>query len=91
LLAQFIGRDPLRFSGNLNVGRMRRLVAAQHNRCAGHPLAADETHVDLCFVGLNGDDRGDAGFHETDRFDPAVGALDVSFDGQCHWLQVRLQ
>ena len=49
-LAQFLGGDPLSFAGDLDVGGMWRLVAAQHHRYAAHSLAANETNFDACLV-----------------------------------------
>ena len=55
----------------------RRLIAAQHHGYPAHPLAANETNFDPRLVGLDGDDRCDAGLHEIDRFDPSIGSFQV--------------
>ena len=55
-LAQFIGGDPLPFTGDLDVGGMRRLIAAEHYGDPAHALAANEADFYTRLVGLDGDD-----------------------------------
>jgi hypothetical protein len=75
-----IGFDPPRLAGDLDVCGMRRLVAAQHNGRPAHSFRSDQSDLDLGFVGLDGDDRGDAGIHEIDGVDPPVWPFDLVSD-----------
>jgi hypothetical protein len=52
---------------------MRRLIATQHYGHPAHALAADEADFHPRLVGLDGDDRGDAGLHEIYSFNPLIG------------------
>ena len=70
---------------------MRRLVAAQHDGRPGHSLRSDQSDFDLGFVGLDGNDRSDAGAHEIDGIDPPVRPFDLVPDRHRKELQVRLQ
>ena len=68
---------------------MRRLVAAEYNCDPAHPLATDEADFYARLVGLDGDDRGDAGLHEIDSFDLSVGSLHVFEERHGCRMQVR--
>src|SRR5579862_5667478 len=90
-LAQFFGSNPLSLPGDLHVGRMRRLVAAQHHRGAAHSLTSNKTNFHPRVVRLDSNDRCDASFHKDYGFDGPVGPLNVFVKRQHYPLKVRLQ
>ena len=60
---------------------LHRLVATQHDGDPTHPLAADEAHFYARLVGLDGDNRGDAGLKEIHRNRPSANETPIFFFG----------
>jgi hypothetical protein len=58
------------------MGRMRRAVIAEHDRQSRHALAANQSHLDLLAVGLNGNDRCEAPFGEINGIDSPVRSFE---------------
>ena len=74
-IAQFLGCDALPFTGNLDVGGMRRLITAKHDGNPAHSFAADQADFYARLVGLDSDDRGNTGLREIHSFDPSIWSL----------------
>jgi len=74
---------------DLHEGFMRRLIAAQQQRCSGKSFATENADFGPFAVPVCGNDRGNSPFGEIDRGDRAIGRHQFHSAFQAHALQIR--
>ena len=70
--------DAQALAGDLDVGRVLRPIASQHDCQAGHAFAADDADLDAGLARAVGDDGRKAGFDEIDVVDALPAGLRAS-------------
>ena len=88
---KFESADALALAGSLDIGRVRRSIAAKQDRRACHAFIADQSDFDPRVIGLHRHDGSYARIRKVDVVDAAVGPFQVLTKPQWPVLQVRLQ
>ena len=67
-------------AGGLNIGVVGRAILTQHQRQAGHALAADDANLNARLADAVSDDGGKAALDEIDTVDAGIGRLQLGKD-----------